>query len=368
VNWRIAANGVALVVAISGVASDTSYAKYVGSAGNASHAGAVTVVTAVTAVTEATQKFVADDARSVLATIKVENEYKTGYRRSLFIHWADLDGDGCDTREEVLKRDSISKPQVDPYRCYVVAGDWFSKYDGKTLSDRSDVDIDHVVALKEAWDSGAWSWSESQRKAYANDLTDSRSLIAVSDRVNMSKGDKDPSNWMPPLKSYWCTYLGDWISVKARWGLSMDQSEFGRIKNLLSSDCSSLTISGWSAAPVAVSAPATTITTAVAPVVTTPVVTSPVVTTPASATTVKSPTSSTVAPSSGSGSSATTPTTNATATTVAQNGAKDIYPGSYCAPVDGLGTYKGTPYICSKTNAEGSPYAGGRARWRKATN
>ncbi|NDA38446.1 MAG: hypothetical protein EBX80_07955, partial [Acidimicrobiia bacterium] len=75
-----------------------------------------------------------------------------------------------------------------------------------------------------------------------------------------------------------------------------------------------------------------------------------------------------VAPSSGSGSSATTPTTNATATTVAQNGAKDIYPGSYCAPVDGLGIYKGTPYICSKTNAEGSPYAGGRARWRKATN
>lgn len=332
-NWRIAANGVALVVAISGVAGNVS------------------------AVTEATQKFVANDANSVLATIRVENEYKTGYKRSLFIHWSDLDGDGCDTREEVLKRDSTSKPQVDPYRCYVVAGDWFSKYDGKTLGDRSDVDIDHVVALKEAWDSGAWSWSESQRKAYANDLTDRRSLIAVNDRVNMSKGDKDPSNWMPPLKSYWCTYLGDWISVKARWGLSMDQSEFGRIKNLLSTDCSSLTISGWSAAPVAVSAPATTTT-----------ITSPVVTSPASVTTVKSPTSSTVAPSSGSGSSATTPTTIATATTVAQSGVKDIYPGSYCAPVDGLGTYKGTPYICSKTNAEGSPYAGGRARWRKATN
>ena len=313
-NWRIAANGVALVVAISGVAGNVS------------------------AVTEATQKFVANDAKSVLATIRVENEYKTGYKRSLFIHWSDLDGDGCDTREEVLKRDSTSKPQVDPYRCYVVAGDWFSKYDGKTLSDRSDVDIDHVVALKEAWDSGAWSWSESQRKAYANDLTDRRSLIAVNDRVNMSKGDKDPSNWIPPLKSYWCTYLGDWISIKARWDLSMDQSEFGRIKNLLSSDCSSLTISGWSATPVAVSAPATANTTATAPVVTTPVVTSP-----ASVTTVKSPTSSTVAPSSGSGSSATTPTTNATATTVAQSGVKDIYPGSYCAPVDGLGTYKGTP-------------------------
>jgi hypothetical protein len=302
--WRIAANGAALVVAISSVA-------YV--AGETSRAAA-------------TQRLATNDASSVLASIKVENEYKSGYRRSLFVHWSDLDGNGCDTREEVLKRDSISKPQVDPYRCYVIAGDWYSKYDGKTLSDRSDVDIDHVVALKEAWDSGAWAWSMSQRQAFANDLTDRRTLIAVTDRVNISKGDKDPSNWMPPLRSYWCTYLSDWISVKARWGLSMDQSEFGRIKNLLSSDCSSLTVDGWSAAPVVVNAPATS-----------------------------APTS-------------TTAVTSTTASTTAPSGVKDIYPGSYCAPVDGLGTYKGMVYICSKTNSEGSPYAGGRARWRKATN
>ena len=323
--WRIATNGVALVVAISSVA-------YVASAANS---GA--------SMTVATQKFVVNDAKSVLATIKVENEYKTGYKRSLFIHWSDLDGNGCDTREEVLKRDSISKPQVDPYRCYVVAGDWYSKYDGKNLSDRGDVDIDHVVALKEAWDSGAWSWTESQRKAYANDLTDRRTLIAVADRVNVSKSDKDPSNWMPPLRSYWCTYLADWISVKARWGLSMDQSEFGRIKNLLTNDCSSLKIDGWSAAPVLISAPTTTTTT----------------------TTTAPETKSTVAPISTSVPHTTVPTT---ANTTTPSGAKDIYPGSYCAPVDGLGTYKGMVYVCSKTNAEGSPYIGGRARWRKATN
>ncbi|MFM8723354.1 MAG: hypothetical protein ACKOEJ_11690, partial [Acidimicrobiaceae bacterium] len=119
--WRIAANGAALVVAISSVA----YAS------------------GETRVAAKPQKFVANDAKSVLASINVENEYKSGYRRSLFVHWSDLDGNGCDTREDVLKRDSISKPQVDPYRCYVVAGDWYSKYDGKTLSDRSDVDIDH---------------------------------------------------------------------------------------------------------------------------------------------------------------------------------------------------------------------------------
>ena len=338
--WRFAANGVALVVAIS----------------------SVTVVASASSSTlseSAPQRFVANDAKTILSTIKVENEYKTGYRRSLFTHWSDLDGNGCDTREEVLKRDSTSRPQVDPYRCYVVAGDWYSVYDGARLSDRGDVDIDHVVALKEAWDSGAWAWSDSQRKAYANDLTDSRTLIAVRDRVNASKSDKDPSNWMPPLRSYWCSYLGDWISVKARWGLSMDQSEFGRVKNLLNSDCSGLTIAGWSAAPVAT----TTVTVPASAVPTT-------VTSTSFASTSTVPKTATSNTSSGSGSAVVTSSTSSTvpSTSGSNTGVKDIYPGAYCAPLDGLGTYKGLVYVCSKTNAEGSPYTGGRARWRKFTN
>ncbi len=334
-NWRIAANGVALVVVIS-------------TASLVSAAGSDLQNTQVIQ-----RKFADADARSILSNIKVENEYKTGYKRSLFIHWADLDGNGCDTREEVLKRDSVSKPQVDPYRCYVVAGDWYSPYDGAKLSDRGDVDIDHVVALKEAWDSGAWAWSESQRKAYANDLTDRRTLVAVRDRVNASKSDKDPSNWMPPLRSYWCSYLGDWISVKARWNLSMDQSEFGRIKNLLNSDCSSLTIASWSAAPVAptISTVATTTTST-----TTGTVSS---TTTSTTTIVKATAPTTTMP--------VTATTAASATSQV-TGVKDISPGSYCAPLDGLGSYKGLVYICSKTNAEGTLYSGNRARWRKFSN
>ena len=335
--WRIAANGVALVVVISSVA-------------------VVASASSSTRSETAPQRFVANDAKTILSTIKVENEYKTGYRRSLFTHWSDLDGNGCDTREEVLKRDSTSRPQVDPYRCYVVAGDWYSVYDGAKLNDRGDVDIDHVVALKEAWDSGAWAWSESQRKAYANDLTDRRTLVAVRDRVNASKSDKDPSNWMPPLRSYWCPYLGDWISVKARWGLSMDQSEFGRIKNLLNSDCSGLTIAGWSAAPVATTT------------VTVPASTAPTSTAPTSvASTSTAPKTATSNTTSGSGSAVATSST-VPSTSGSNTGVKDIYPGSYCAPLDGLGTYKGLVYVCSKTNAEGSPYAGGRARWRKFTN
>ena len=353
-NWRIAANGVALVVAIS-TASVSSAAGF------------------VSQLSQDSQRiFVAEDAKSVLSSIRVENEYRTGYKRNLFIHWADLDGNGCDTREEVLMRDSLSKPQVDPYRCYVVAGDWASPYDGKNLSDRGDVDIDHVVALKEAWDSGAWAWSESQRKAYANDMTDPRTLIAVTDRVNMSKSDKDPSNWMPPLRSYWCTYLGDWISVKARWSLSMDQSEFGRISNLLRSDCGSLTIASWNAAPASIAVP---ITVPVTTSTTNTVATSSTATTStvatASTTTSNTATTSTTVQRAAS----TTSTINTTSTTSSSSGsvpasteAKDINPGSYCAPVDGLGTYKTLVYICSKTNAEGTPYSGNRARWRKLSN
>ena len=342
-NWRIAAHGVALVVVIS----------------------AASLVSAAGSDLQNTQviqrKFADADAKSVLSNIKVENEFKTGYKRSLFIHWADLDGNGCDTREEVLKRDSVSKPQVDPYRCYVVAGDWYSVYDGAKLSDRGDVDIDHVVALKEAWDSGAWAWSESQRKAYANDLTDRRTLVAVRDRVNASKSDKDPSNWMPPLRSYWCSYLGDWISVKARWNLSMDQSEFGRIKNLLNSDCSSLTIASWSAAPVAptISTVATTTTSTIV-----------AVTVSTTTGTVSSATTSTTTIVKTTAPTTTMPVTASTAASATSQvtSVKDISPGSYCAPLDGLGSYKGLVYICSKTNAEGTLYSGNRARWRKFSN
>ena len=329
--WRIATNGVALVIAISST-SIVSAATFDSKSAEVSQS-----------------KLVNADARSILSSIKVENEYQTGYKRKLFIHWADLDGNGCDTREEVLMRDSVSKPQVDSYRCYVVAGDWVSPYDGAKLGDRGDVDIDHVVALKEAWDSGAWAWSESQRKAYANDMTDSRTLIAVTDRVNVSKSDKDPSNWMPPLRSYWCTYLGDWISVKARWGLSMDQSEFGRISNLLVSDCSSLTIASWSAAPVVIPVPVAT-------------------TVPATTTSVSSATSTTAVGSTASTASTTSTTISTNIVAANSSQAKDISPGSYCAPVDGLGSYKSLVYVCSKTSADGTPYSGNRARWRKFAN
>lgn len=208
------------------------------------------------------REIVDGNALDVLKRIHVENENSSRYSRSLFNYPSDIDGDGCDTRQEVLKRDSTAFPQVDAFDCWVVAGDWISPYDGVGWSDPSNIDIDHVVALKETWDSGAWAWSEETRTAYANDTTDPRTLRAVTDRVNQQKGDKDPSNWMPPLKSFWCTYLADWVAIKVRWNLSMDQSEFGYIRNEIRRSCPGLTISNWSETPLTdILTPVTTVAT-----------------------------------------------------------------------------------------------------------
>ena len=318
--WRIVANGAALVVTIS------IGATIVGGSSTRTNASGMLRVGGGTAI-------------GLLQNIRVENERGAGYVRALFEHWRDIDGDGCDAREQVLKRDSVTLPQVDPYKCKVIAGDWVSPYDGARWSDPTDIDIDHVVALKEAWDSGAWAWSAATRKAYANDTSDKRTLLAVTDNVNQQKSDKDPSNWVPPLKSYVCTYLGNWISVKARWNLSMDQSEWGRIKNLLNSSCAGLVIAPWSEAPL------------MGTMLTSPSATSPATTVPR--TTATSPT-------------ATSPTaTSPTATAPASVGVS-VYPGAWCKPEGAKGMYtNGKSYVCAKTNASGVAYSDGRARWRQ---
>ncbi len=205
-------------------------------------------------------------ALSVLATIPQQKERPQGYKRDLFKHWTDDDGDSCNTREEVLIAESRSQAQVDGYGCKVIAGDWFSEYDGVMHTDPSNLDIDHFIPLKEAWDSGAWAWSSAQRQKFANDMSDPRSLIAVTAGQNRSKGDKDLSNWLPPRKEGLCTYVISWVAVKARWKLSMDPSEWCRAKNILTNNCANATVAPWgsasaptSGAPVGTVAPATSV-------------------------------------------------------------------------------------------------------------
>lgn len=171
---------------------------------------------------------------TALGRLKVQPEYLSGYSRSKFGNdWIDADGDGLDTRAEVLIDES--KTSVTISGGIVRTGTWVSLYDNLTWTVGTDVDIDHVVALSEAWKSGAYRWSASRRLAYANDLGAPWSLRAVTDNVNQSKGDRDPASWLPPYRASTCTYLVGWVAVKLRWGLSVDAAEKSAIADAWSS-------------------------------------------------------------------------------------------------------------------------------------
>jgi hypothetical protein len=154
----------------------------------------------------------------------------TGYKRSAFKHWIDVDRNGCNTRAEVLIEEAIEKPKIGT-KCKLTGGKWLSAYDGKTITNASQLDVDHMVPLAEAWRSGAWKWTAAQRQAFANDLENAEALIAVSAASNRSKGDKDPSLWMPAKEV--CTYIQNWISIKTKYSLTIDSLEAEAINSLL---------------------------------------------------------------------------------------------------------------------------------------
>jgi hypothetical protein len=170
-------------------------------------------------------------AVSRLGSLTVAAEsHQSSYDRALFPHWITITG-SCNTREQVLKRDG-SGVAVDS-SCYPTSGSWYSPYDGATWTNPADVDIDHMVPLAEAWSSGAWAWSTSQRQTYANDLGGPE-LWAVTDNVNQSKGDQDPATWQPSLSSFRCTYARAWIQVKWYYNLSVDSAEKSALNGMLS--------------------------------------------------------------------------------------------------------------------------------------
>jgi hypothetical protein len=151
------------------------------------------------------------------------------YSRDHFPHWSRGDG-GCNTRDLVLRRDG--KGVATDADCDITRGTWVSPYDGRTSSDPSEIDIDHVVPLANAWRTGASTWSEADRERFANDM-DSPELLAVTASVNRAKGDQDPSQWKPPRRDYWCTYAQKWISVKGHWKLSVTADEKAALVDML---------------------------------------------------------------------------------------------------------------------------------------
>ncbi|MEV0604665.1 HNH endonuclease family protein [Streptomyces sp. NPDC050315] len=151
-------------------------------------------------------------------------ESRDGYQRTSFKHWIDEDHDGCSTRNEVLIAESRVPAESGP-GCKILSGEWFSYYDQQTLTNPRGLDIDHMVPLAEAWDSGASQWTAARRQAYANDLGAERSLVAVTARTNRSKADQDPAQWLPPSVDARCTYAADWVETKLRWELAADRDE-----------------------------------------------------------------------------------------------------------------------------------------------
>ena len=170
-------------------------------------------------------------AFAVDVPLTIAEDKLTGYNRSLFKHWIDADKDGCDTRAEVLIEEARVKPKIG-VKCKLSGGEWFSSYDGKTITKSSLLDVDHMVPLAEAWRSGAWKWTSVQRQEFANDLDlITNSLIAVSASSNRSKSDRDPSSWLPKMgKEDVCQYIKDWIDVKWKYSLTVDQKEAKKLQ------------------------------------------------------------------------------------------------------------------------------------------
>lgn len=172
---------------------------------------------------------------TAINSLSVAAEVRTGYSRDKFKHWVDADGDGCNTRYEVLDVESETSVTCSD----LTGGRWFSYYDRVSWTDPGRIDIDHMVPLAEAWDSGARNWTAAQRQAYANDLGDYRSLVGVTDTVNQAKGDQDVGQWLPTFSR--CRYLREFVAVKIRWRLSVNSAEKSAMQDL-AAGCSNVTI------------------------------------------------------------------------------------------------------------------------------
>jgi len=170
-------------------------------------------------------------ASSVLSSLPVKGRApKTGYSRAQFGQaWADVDRNGCDTRNDMLKRDLTNITyKVKTRDCVVLTGVLVDRYSGETINfvrgniTSMEVQIDHVVALSNAWQTGAFKLTVVQRTALANDPMN---LFAVKGRLNSQKGDGDTATWLPPLKSFRCAYVAQQIAVKAKYSLWVTSPE-----------------------------------------------------------------------------------------------------------------------------------------------
>jgi hypothetical protein len=176
------------------------------------------------------------DALAALNNLEVKGRApKTGYARSQFPHWSDPDRNGCDARNDTLKRDLTDITyKVGTRDCKVIAGQLLDPFSGKVITFSTTkvvIDIDHVVALSNAWQTGAAYFDKNKRSQIANDPLN---LLAVDSKLNRQKGDGDAATWLPPSKAFRCEYVARQVAVKAKYGLWVTQPEKVAIDKILS--------------------------------------------------------------------------------------------------------------------------------------
>ena len=176
-----------------------------------------------------------EDSISALNSLEVKGRApKTGYSRAQFPHWSDLDRNGCDARNDILKRDLTEVIfKAGTRDCKVISGVLLDPFSNKVLaftSAKSAVDIDHLVALSNAWQTGAAYFDRSKRSQIANDPLN---LLAVDARLNRQKGDGDAATWLPPHKPFRCEYVSRQVAVKAKYSLWVTAAEKDTITRVL---------------------------------------------------------------------------------------------------------------------------------------
>ncbi|MER6505929.1 HNH endonuclease family protein [Nonomuraea sp. NPDC001636] len=171
--------------------------------------------------------------RTAVNDLTVAAESREGYKRTSFKHWVDADANGCSARYEVLISEAIDPPTVGT-SCTLTGGVWYSYYDDQIVTEAGKLDVDHLVPLAEAWDSGASTWDAQRREEYANYLERPEHLVAVTARSNRQKADKDPAAWMP-IEQVRCRYITEWVAVKRHWQLSVDDVEKAKLAEVAQS-------------------------------------------------------------------------------------------------------------------------------------
>ncbi len=179
----------------------------------------------------------------MLASLPVVNlDFSHDYDRTLDFGtaWTD-DNDnlwghnGCDTRNDILKRDLRDVAfRPGTHDCVVISGTFIEPYSGQPFTfakaQASRVQIDHIVPLHAAWQLGAWRWTREQRINYANDPV---VLLAVSGSLNMSKGDDLANEWLPPNRAYYCTYASKTVAIHVKYRLGVTEGEKATLLNIL---------------------------------------------------------------------------------------------------------------------------------------